>query len=245
VVESSDKATGGAAPADARVRAWREGPATMVPEGGPHDWSCRSPRPGGDVIVRLCGVSKSFGELRVLKHVDLDIRRGQTTVIIGPSGTGKSVLLKHIVGLMSPDAGQVFIDDKCVQELSPAELVETRKRIGFLFQMSALFDSMKVGANVAFPLVQHTTLSPREREERVDRVLRMVGLSGLQANMPADLSGGQRKRVALARAIVLEPRLVLYDEPTTGLDPIQTRSVDDSLTERGRTFDVHDEKPLS
>src|SRR5690606_13863192 len=137
---------------------------------------------------------------------------------IGPSGTGKSVLLKHIVGLLHPDTGEVWFEGRRVDEMTQHDLVDVRQQIGFLFQMGALFDSLNVEQNISFPLIQHTELTRAQRAERVDRVLKMVGLAGLQGKMPGELSGGQKKRVALARAIVLEPCLVLYDEPTTGLD---------------------------
>jgi phospholipid/cholesterol/gamma-HCH transport system ATP-binding protein len=184
---------------------------------------------GPDTIVRLHEVSKSFGSLRVLHKISLEMERGKTTVVIGPSGTGKSVLLKHIVGLLKPDGGEVYFDGNRIDRMSEADLVDVRKQIGFLFQMSALFDSLDVGENVAFPLVEHTKLSASERADRVDRVLRLVGLAGLQPKMPADLSGGQRKRVALARAIVMEPCMVLYDEPTTGLDPIRADVINELI----------------
>ncbi len=189
-------------------------------------------------MVRLANVSKSFGSLRVLENVSLDIFRGQTTVIIGPSGTGKSVLLKHIVGLLRPDRGEVYFEHYRVDQLDQQQLVEVRKQIGFLFQMGALFDSLTVEANVAFPLIEHTKLSARQRAERVDRVLKMVGLAGLQPKMPGDLSGGQRKRVALARAIVLEPSLVLYDEPTTGLDPIRADVINELIIALSREMGI-------
>ncbi|WP_428386603.1 ABC transporter ATP-binding protein [Mucisphaera sp.] len=186
-------------------------------------------RPGGEPLVRLVNVSKRFGSQHVLRNLSLDILEGQSTVIIGPSGTGKSVLIKHIVGLLTPDEGEVYYRGERVDQLDAAELVEVRKKIGFLFQMAALFDSLNVGDNVAFPLVEHTDLDKAERDERVDRVLRMVGLSGLQSQMPSELSGGQKKRVSLARSIVLEPEMVLYDEPTTGLDPIRSDLINELI----------------
>ena len=182
-----------------------------------------------DPIVRIEDVHKRFGALVVLNGISLDIRRGENTVILGPSGTGKSVLLKHIVGLLHPDRGKVFFDDRCVGDLSSKELVESRKKIGFLFQMGALFDSMTVGQNVAFPLIEHTKKTKDERADRVEQVLRMVGLPDVQKKLPGQMSGGQRKRVALARAIVLEPCMVLYDEPTTGLDPIRSDVINELI----------------
>ncbi len=180
-------------------------------------------------IARFDAVSKSFGRLKVLDRLSMSFGRGQITVIIGPSGTGKSVLLKHLVGLLEPDSGKVFFDEQRVDVLGESEMVSLRKRIGFCFQLGALFDSMNVLDNVAFPLVEHTTLSPAERAEKVSEALRMVLLPGIEKKMPGNLSGGQRKRVALARAIVLRPDLVLYDEPTTGLDPIRTDVVDELI----------------
>jgi phospholipid/cholesterol/gamma-HCH transport system ATP-binding protein len=176
----------------------------------------------GDSAARLVDVHKSFGRQAVLRGISLSFLRGKVTVVLGPSGCGKSVMLKHLVGLLRPDSGQVWFEQQRVDRLSEARLVPIRRQIGFLFQQSALFDSMSVHDNIAFPLVEHTELSASERSSRVREVLDMVGLADTTTKMPADLSGGQRKRVALARAIVLEPKLMLYDEPTTGLDPIRS-----------------------
>lgn len=215
---------------------WRPYPATMLgPESGT---APRTHRAGGETLVRLESVSKSFGTLRVLHGLSLDIKRGQTTVVIGPSGTGKSVLIKLIVGLLKPDRGGVYFDGGRVDTMSAAELVQVRKEIGFLFQQSALFDSMDVGQNVEFPLVEHTQMTAAQRDERVDRVLRMVGLSGLQRKWPGSMSGGQQKRVALARAIVLEPMLVMYDEPTTGLDPIRADLINELIIALNTKFGI-------
>lgn len=186
-------------------------------------------------IVSIKSLSKSFGPLHVLHDIDLDIERGKTTAIIGPSGTGKSVLLKHIVGLIKPDHGEVTFDGNRVDTLSENELVPVRKRIGYLFQLGALFDSMSVAENVAFPLVEHTKMDAAERDACVERVLGLVGLAGYQDKNPAELSGGQQRRVALARAVVLEPCMVLYDEPTTGLDPVRADLINElilALTEK-------------
>ncbi len=180
-------------------------------------------------LVELHGIHKSFGPLTVLEGVDLAFERGKTTVVLGPSGTGKSVMLKHIVGLLRPDAGQVFFDGRRIDTLGEAEFVPLRKRIGFLFQMGALFDSMTVGENVAFPLAQHTDLNESQREDKAELLLRQVGLPEVQHKMPGELSGGQRKRVALARAVALEPDLILYDEPTTGLDPIRADVINELI----------------
>ncbi|NJL31282.1 MAG: ABC transporter ATP-binding protein [Phycisphaerales bacterium] len=192
-------------------------------------------------MVRLVNLHKSFGKLQVLTGVNLDIPRGKTTVILGPSGTGKSVLLKLITGLLAPDKGEVWFDGIRVDQANEEQLIAIRRRLGFLFQMGALFDSMTVGQNICFPLVEHTKLSPIHQAQRCDQVLRMVGLGGIETKMPAELSGGQRKRVGLARAIVLEPELVLYDEPTTGLDPIRSDVINElilSLRQRVRVTGV-------
>lgn len=180
-------------------------------------------------IVRLVQVQKSFGMQHVLRGVNLSIERGTTTVILGPSGCGKSVLLKHIVGLLRPDAGEVWFEDTCVSRLRESQLGPVRRQIGFLFQQSALFDSMDVAENISFPLRELTGMTREEVRRRVDVVLGMVGLADVGRKMPADLSGGQRKRIALARAIVLEPKLVLYDEPTTGLDPIRADVINELI----------------
>ncbi len=180
-------------------------------------------------IVSIKGLSKSFGQTNVLDGIDLDIERGKTTVILGPSGTGKSVLLKHIVGLIKPDQGEVIFDGERIDTLSERDLVAARKRIGYLFQLGALFDSMTVGDNIAFPLVEHTAMDAAERDASVKRVLGLVGLDGFQEKNPAELSGGQQRRVALARAVVLQPCMVLYDEPTTGLDPIRSDLINELI----------------
>ena len=182
-----------------------------------------------DVLIELRGVSKRFGSLIVLDGLDLSVRRGQTTVIIGESGTGKSVLLKHMVVLMKPDSGEVYFHGRRVDNLGEDQLVAVRKRFGLLFQMGALFDSMTVGENVAFPLAQHTQLSPQQLQDAVAQKLRMVGLDGLQNRKPGEVSGGQKKRVALARAIALNPEVVLYDEPTTGLDPVRSDVINEMI----------------
>jgi len=183
----------------------------------------------GAVAIRLRNVHKRFGSLTVLNGIDLDIYAGQTTVILGPSGTGKSVMLKHIVGLLQPDAGAVWMGGQRVDTLNERQLVSVRKRVGFLFQLGALFDSMTVGQNVAFPLVAHTRLDRTERDARVEHLLSMVGLAKTQDKLPGEMSGGQQKRVALARAIALEPEIMLYDEPTTGLDPIRSDVINELI----------------
>src|SRR5947207_14491374 len=173
-------------------------------------------------LISLRHVSKRFGRNIVLQDVSLDIEAGKVVVVIGASGTGKSVLLKHIVGLLKPDAGEVWFDGQEIDKLPERKLDDVRTRFGFLFQMGALFDSMTVAENVGFPLVEHTQKTPQEVETIVMQKLKMVGLTEAAKKMPAELSGGQKKRVALARAIALDPDVILYDEPTTGLDPIRS-----------------------
>ncbi len=189
-------------------------------------------------IISLRGVSKAFGDLVVLDDVDLDIPAGQTTAIIGPSGTGKSVLLKHIVGLLHPDAGHVFVEGVDVTTVSEAELYEVRKSMGMLFQNGALFDAMSTGDNIALPLRHHTSLSEAEIRARVEEVLEMVELPGLYDRPTSALSGGQRKRVGLARAIVLQPEIVLFDEPNSGLDPLTSDTIDRLIVRMKETLGV-------
>jgi len=180
-------------------------------------------------IIEFRDVFKSFIKLKVLCGVDLSIDRGKTTVVIGESGTGKSVLLKHMVGLLKPDRGEVYVDGQRVDELGEKEWVPFRKRFGFLFQLGALFDSMTAGENVAFPLLEHSDYSDKQIGRIVAEKFALVGLDGIQSKRPAELSGGQRKRVALARAIALNPEIILYDEPTTGLDPIRADTINDLI----------------
>lgn len=175
--------------------------------------------------VRMQGLHKSFGKSQVLRGVDLDVPPGTTTVVLGPSGSGKSVLLRLIVGLMRADEGKIWIDDTRIDNLSGRDLDSIRTEIGFLFQLSALFDSMTVAENLAFPLLEHANLNRKERAERIQRNLARVDMLGSESKHPAELSGGQQRRIALARAIMLRPRLVLYDEPTTGLDPVRARGI--------------------
>jgi len=171
-------------------------------------------------FIAVRGLRKSFGKLEVLRGADLSIAKGESMVVIGGSGTGKSVLVKHIIGLLRPEAGTVTVDGQVVADLKRPELGKLRRRMGMLFQYAALFDSMNVADNVAFAMRQHTKMTEKEIAERVEEVLAMVGLSGVQEKWPAELSGGMKKRAGLARAIALGPEIILYDEPTTGLDPI-------------------------
>ncbi|MBI5167755.1 MAG: ABC transporter ATP-binding protein [candidate division NC10 bacterium] len=176
-------------------------------------------------MIKIFNLWKSLGGKEVLRGLDLHISRGMITVIIGGSGSGKTVLLRHLIGLLKPDAGSIFVDGVDITKLNEIELNEFRKKFGMLFQSSALFDSLRVGENVGFPLKEHTTLSAREIEELVREKLALVGLFGVEHLMPAELSGGMRKRVGLARAIIREPEIILYDEPTTGLDPIMVDAI--------------------
>ena len=189
-------------------------------------------------IVRLVDVHKRFGDLVVLEGINLDLRIGETTVIIGESGVGKSVILKHIVRLLRPDRGEVYYRDQRIDNLPERDLAAIRPRFGFLFQLGALFDSMSVAQNVAFPIREHTRRKRHEIAKIVKEKLSMVGLDGIQAQWPAELSGGQRKRVALARAIALDPEIILYDEPTTGLDPPRADVINELIIKLQRELGV-------
>jgi phospholipid/cholesterol/gamma-HCH transport system ATP-binding protein len=179
--------------------------------------------------IRLVDLYKAFGSLVVFRGVTLNIHERECVVILGPSGTGKSVLLKHIVGLLRPDYGEVYFRKQRVDTLDDRELEPIRRRFGFLFQGGALFDSMTVFDNIAFPMREVGEMKESEIKDRVASKLAMVGLDGTQPKMPAELSGGMRKRVALARAIALDPEVVLYDEPTTGLDPIRSDVINELI----------------
>jgi phospholipid/cholesterol/gamma-HCH transport system ATP-binding protein len=180
-------------------------------------------------MIKLVDLHKSFNKLKVLDGINLEINKGEIIVIIGRSGGGKSVLLKHIIGLIRPDAGHVFIDDIDITQLKEKDIYKIRRRFGMLFQDAALFDSMTVGQNIAFPLAEHTDLSKREIAEIVAGKLADVGLSGIEDKYPSELSGGMKKRVGLARAIAMDPEIILFDEPTTGLDPIMTAAIDELI----------------
>ncbi len=187
-------------------------------------------------MIELIDLHKAFGKHQVLSGLNLSIEDGKTTVIIGRSGGGKSVLLKHIIGLLKPDRGQVLVDGVDMTRLNDRELNEVRKKFGMLFQEAALFDSMTVGENVAFPLREHARLKEKEIWEIVADRLRAVGLPGVEEKMPSELSGGMRKRVGLARAIALHPQIVLFDEPTTGLDPVMTEAINHLIMETQERF---------
>lgn len=176
-------------------------------------------------MIEIVEVTKSFGAHKVLDGLSLKIETGSTCVVIGRSGCGKSVLLKHIVGILKPDKGKMFVDGKDVGKLKLAELNALRMKIAMIFQGGALFDSLTVGENVGFGLIEHTNIGHKELLERIEEALCLVGLSGIGNLMPSELSGGMKKRVALARAICIKPEIILYDEPTTGVDPITADSI--------------------
>ena len=182
-------------------------------------------------LIEIHDVHKSFGDNHVLRGVNLNISHGESMVVIGGSGTGKSVLIKCIIGILKPKQGKIFVAGKDIISLKEKELYELRKKFGMLFQAGALFDSLKVWENVGFGLLQHTDLSEKEVKEHAIGKLNLLGLYNIEDLMPSELSGGMRKRVSLARAIAIEPEILLYDEPTTGLDPIRADSINELIVE--------------
>jgi len=180
-------------------------------------------------MIKIEELHKSFGDHKVFHGVSLEIQKGETMVIIGRSGCGKSVLLKHIIGLLRPDQGRIFIDGEDITSYSNQRLYQLRQRFGMLFQASALFDSLTVEENVGLGLREHRLLPEDQIRDKVEEKLRLVGLSGVENLMPSALSGGMKKRVGLARAIAMDPEFVLYDEPTTGLDPIMADAINDLI----------------
>jgi len=189
-------------------------------------------------LIEVQGLYKAFADLEVLNGIELTVAKGESMVVIGGSGSGKSVLIKHIIGLLRPDAGKVTVGGRVVADLRRAELGEVRRGMGMLFQYAALFDSMTVGGNVSFALQRHTKMREAEIADRVAEVLAMVGLSGVEDKWPAELSGGMKKRAGLARAIALGPEIMLYDEPTTGLDPILADQINDLILDLKRRLHV-------
>jgi len=191
-----------------------------------------------NAVIELVDIHKSFGKQHVLDGVNLQVVRGKTTVIIGRSGGGKSVVLKHMIGLLKPDSGQVLVDGTDITRTNDKELNEVRKKFGMLFQEAALFDSMNVAENVAFPLREHTKKKDHEIMEIVRENLHSVGLPDVEYKMPSELSGGMRKRVGLARALAMRPEIILFDEPTTGLDPVMTEAINELIIKTQKDFNL-------
>lgn len=189
-------------------------------------------------MIEIKELYKSFGKKEVLRGVDLTINKGESMVIIGGSGSGKSVLIKHIIGLLRPDKGSVFIEGLDITKLNEKDLYKVRKKFGMLFQGAALFDSLRVWENVSFFLLRHRGISEKRAKEIATEKLRLVGLVGVEDLMPAELSGGMRKRVGLARAIAHDPEILLYDEPTTGLDPIMADAINDLIVDLKKKLNV-------
>jgi phospholipid/cholesterol/gamma-HCH transport system ATP-binding protein len=192
--------------------------------------------PRWQILVR--GLHKSFGAQHVLRGVDLDVERGKINIVIGGSGQGKSVLMKHLMGLMQPDTGRILVDGEDIVGKNEVELGKLRRKFGMVFQYSALLDSMNVLDNLAFPLREHTKMREREIREKIRDKLSVLGLEGIEKRFPSQLSGGMKKRVGLARALMLEPAAIMYDEPTSGLDPLSSRLVDDLIVQTRDRFGV-------
>ncbi|MBC8133171.1 MAG: ATP-binding cassette domain-containing protein [Deltaproteobacteria bacterium] len=207
------------------------------PEPAAGDFAVADPR----WQIRIRGLHKTFGPQHVLRGLDLDLERGKINIVIGGSGQGKSVLMKHLMGLLKPDAGNIYVDGLDIVPLSDVEMAKLRRKFGMVFQYAALFDSQNVVENIAFPLIERYNLSRDEIMTRVRELLKRLDLDrvdGIEQKFPAELSGGQRKRVGLARALIDRPEILLYDEPTTGLDPVATKNVDEMILRTSHDFGV-------
>ncbi|MGH2826420.1 MAG: ABC transporter ATP-binding protein [Actinomycetota bacterium] len=191
-----------------------------------------------DIEISINDLTKSFGAQTVLEGITFDVPKGKVTVMLGPSGTGKSVFLKHLVGLLKPDRGEIWIDGKNVPALSEKELYKVRRKFGVLFQDGALFGSMNIYDNVAFPLREHTKKRESEIKQIVDEKLNMVGLVGAERKLPGEISGGMKKRAGLARGLVLDPEIVLFDEPDSGLDPVRTAFLNELIIDLNRQLEA-------
>lgn len=189
-------------------------------------------------MIRLQNIHKSFGATQVLHGIDLHVKKGETLVIVGPSGTGKSVTLQHTLGLLHPDEGEVLIDGADLSSAKGKELKRLRDKFGVLFQSGALINWLSVGDNIALPLMERTKLRDKEIAEKVNHVLTLVGMEGVENKMPSEISGGMKKRAGLARAIVTDPEIILYDEPTSGLDPVLSRKIDKLITDLKRKLKI-------
>ena len=189
-------------------------------------------------MIKLKNISKSFGEHQILNNMNLSIRKGETLAIVGPSGTGKSVTLKHMLGMFTPDSGEVIIDGFNITKAKPKAAASVRSKFGVLFQSGALINWLSIADNIALPLIEKTKMKDKYIKIRVDEVLEMVNLTGSGHKFPSEISGGMKKRAGLARAIVLNPEIILYDEPTSGLDPILSRKVDHLIKRLSETLDV-------
>ena len=185
-------------------------------------------------MIQVQHLYKSFNGQQVLEDINLQVKKGEILVILGESGTGKSVLLKHLIGLLKPDRGSVLIEAKDITKMSERELLDLRKDIGYLFQEGALYDFMNVFENIAFPLREHTAFDGKTIREKVSRILKLIGLEGIEEKYPAELSGGMKKRVALARAVILDSKILFCDEPTSGLDPLRSRDIADLIRDVAR-----------
>ena len=191
-----------------------------------------------EIIVEFRGVYKAFGSKIIYEDLNLTIHRGETLCIIGGSGTGKSVMMKMLVGLLRPDRGEIFAFGREISKLSETEMQEVRRNVAMLFQGGALFDSLTVAENIKYPLIEHKWGTTKEQDERVEEVLAQVGLPGISHQKPSELSGGMRKRVALARSIAIKPKMLLYDEPTTGLDPLSIRRINGLILQLQKELSV-------